>query len=143
MIKLLVVSWVQVFITFMPAYFRGCLFRNLYYVSIAFIWHGSHRTQSAPGRSVFCATVRGCTQSREWEKKQERRRERRLTLDEDDSNNYAAFSLEPPCSIHLNTVKRKEKKKKPLSSFKRKKCEDVCQRKSPNEILMWGTEMYG
>lgn len=68
MIKLLVVSWVQVFITFMPAYFRGCLFRNLYYVSIAFIWHGSHRTQSAPGRSVFCATVRGCTQSREWEK---------------------------------------------------------------------------
>lgn len=45
-------------------------------------------------------------------KKQERRRERRLTLDEDDSNNYAAFSLEPPCSIHLNTVKRKEKKKK-------------------------------
>lgn len=43
-------------------------------------------------------------------KKQERRRERRLTLDEDDSNNYAAFSLEPPCSIHMNTVKRKEKK---------------------------------
>ena len=145
MIKLLSVSWVQVFITFMPAYFRGCLFRNLYYVSMAFIWHGSHRAPSTPGARYFVRRQGLHAVTGVRKKKAERRRKRRLTLDEDDSNNYTAFSLQPPCSIHLSTVKRE--KRKPLSSFKRKKkkkkCEDVCQRKNPNEILMRGTEMYG
>lgn len=141
MIKLLVVSWVQVFITFMPAYFRGCLFRNLYYVSIAFIWHGSHRTQSAPGRSVFCATVRGCTQSREWEKSKSGGGSGDLPWMRMTQIITPPFLLSR--LVPFTWTLSKEKKKKPLSSFKRKKCEDVCQRESPNEILMWGTEMYG
>lgn len=92
MIKLIIVSWVQVFITFMLAYFWAHYSKMISIMLIPLIWHNSRRMQCDSERSVF-EWRRCCTQSLEQGMRRRQRgvKKGRLSLDEDYSNNYTAF----------------------------------------------------
>lgn len=136
MIKLLIVSWVQVFITFMLAYFWAAYSKNDLYC-VWWLSSDTVHTECGLALSAQCWCDGGVAHSHGSRRVNEGRA--RLTLAEDYSNNYAAVLVSCLVSFTWTTTTKK------LSDFERKKCKDVfpVSKKGLNEILMRITEMCG